>query len=95
LYEFVIQCIMPDNEDRDIVHGIIYNELTLGSIREESRNEYERIISDLKENGAEGVILGCTEIPMLIGEEEGEELGVPLFDTTRIHAQAAVDLALL
>jgi len=94
LEKFGIECVIPDQGDRDIVHSIIYDELTLGVIRKESRDEYRRIISDLKENGAEGVILGCTEIPLLISEKDGDELGIPLFDTTRIHAHAAVEHAL-
>ena len=83
--------LTPDPVDREIVHRIIYEELVLGIVREESRREYLRIIEDLRRRGVQGVIEGCTEIGMLVGPEHTD---VPLFDTTRLHALAAVDAAL-
>ncbi|MGD9677356.1 MAG: aspartate/glutamate racemase family protein [Vulcanibacillus sp.] len=86
-----IEVIIPNDKDREIVHDIIYNELICGIISDESRNKYKKIIESLKEDGAEGVILGCTEIPLLIKQAD---CSIPLFDTTTIHATAAVELAL-
>ena len=83
--------LIPPKSDRDIVHGIIYQELVLGEIKESSRAEYLRIISDLQQRGAEGVIEGCTEIVMLVQQQHTD---VPLFDTTAIHAEEAVLMAL-
>ena len=82
---------MPDENDRRIVHEIIYKELVLGQIRPESRQAYRAIIARLIERGAQAVILGCTEIMLLVSDEDS---AVPLFDTTTIHALAAVDWAL-
>jgi len=89
--KFNLDVVIPADEDRETVHRIIYNELVLGIIREESRREYIRIIQDMQQQGAEGVILGCTEIGLLVGPEDSP---LPLFDTTRIHAEAAVEFAL-
>jgi len=86
-----LEVIVPADEDRAIVHEIIYKELCLGRIEAASRRQYQRIISGLAEQGAQAVILGCTEIGLLIGQQDTE---VPLFDTTRIHARRAVELAL-
>ncbi len=86
-----LEVLVPDPAGREIVHKIIYKELVLGIVREESRREYLRIIDGLRRRGAEGIIEGCTEIGMLIGPEHTD---VPLFDTTRIHALAAVEAAL-
>lgn len=83
--------LVPDAAGRETVHGIIYNELGQGKVREESRRAYVGIIEDLVRKGAEGVILGCTEIPMLI---KAKDSPVPVFDTTALHAAAAVDFAL-
>lgn len=83
--------LIPGMEDRQIVHRVIYDELVLGIQNDESREEYLRIIADLRDRGAEGVIEGCTEIVMLV---EQEHTDVPLFDTTAIHARKAVELAL-
>ena len=83
--------LIPPKSDRDIVHGIIYQELVLGEIKESSRAEYLRIISDLQQRGAEGVIEGCTEIVILVQQQHTD---VPLFDTTAIHAEEAVLMAL-
>ncbi len=75
----------------DPVHDIIYDELVVGQIKEKSRVFFIEIIQKLKTRGAEGIILGCTEISLLVGEEDSR---VPLFDTTLIHAVAAVEYAL-
>jgi len=82
-----IEVVIPNDKDRDIVHKIIYNELCLGNIKDVSKNEYIRIINDLVRNGVEGIILGCTEIPLLIKQND---VSVPIFDTTTIHAKNAV-----
>jgi aspartate racemase len=87
-----VETIIPCKEDREIVHNIIYNELIKGNIREESRKEYVRIIKRLEGQGAQGVILGCTEIPLLIRQQD---VSIPIFDTTLIHSMAAVEFALL
>ncbi len=86
-----IKVIVPDSGDRDIIHGIIYQELIKGIISEESRDRFKVIINRLREQGAEGVILGCTEIPLLIREGD---VDIPIFDTTKIHAYKAVDFAI-
>lgn len=88
---FGIDVIIPDADDRTIVHDIVYNELVLGTINEVSRRHYIAIIEKLVKSGAEGVILGCTEIGLLI---EQQHCSVPIFDTTRLHAEAAVTFAL-
>lgn len=85
-----IDVITPDEEDRKIVHDVIYNELCLGKIMEPSKKEYIRIIEQIAANGAEAVILGCTEITLLVGPDD---TNVPLLDTTAIHAQKAVEKA--
>jgi len=86
-----IQVVIPDVEDRAIVNEIIFSELCVGIIAEKSRREYQRIIKKMIESGAEGIILGCTEIPLLIKEEDVQ---VQIFDTTYIHAVKAVEKAL-
>ncbi|GAA0375720.1 aspartate/glutamate racemase family protein [Bacillus horti] len=86
-----INILIPDKEDRDTVHRVIYEELCLGVINQDSKAEYKKIIESLRKRGAEGVILGCTEITLLIKDED---VSLPLFDTTRIHAQDAVDFML-
>lgn len=86
-----LSVVVPGAQDRQIVHRVIYEELCQGKILAESRREYLRIISELSAEGAEGVILGCTEIGLLVGQED---TGVPLFDTARIHAEKAVEYAL-
>jgi len=88
---FDIEAIVPDAPDRRRVHEIIFDELCRGIVRESSRAEYLRIVDTLAERGAEGIILGCTEIGMLIGAKDTD---VPLFDTTYLHAAAAVNRAL-
>jgi aspartate racemase len=91
LVEHGLSVLTPVMEDRKIVHRVIYDELVLGIINEESREAYLRIIGDLRNRGAEGVIEGCTEIVILVQQEHTD---VPLFDTTAIHARKAVELAL-
>jgi aspartate racemase len=86
-----LDVLVPDESDRRIVHEIIYKELVLGQVRPESRQAYREIIARLIERGAQCVILGCTEIMLLVKDEDS---AVPLFDTTTIHAIAAVDHAL-
>ena len=89
--KFGLKTLIPDEPDRNLVHKVIYDELCLGRIEDASRDEYLRIVNTLQKKGAEGVILGCTEIALLVEQRHTE---VPLFDTTRIHAMKAVDLAL-
>ena len=89
--DFGIETFVPDVADRETVHRIIYNELVHGEVKPESKLEYLTIIERAIQQGAEGVVLGCTEIPLLIKSEDVE---VPVFDTTRIHAEMAVGHAL-
>lgn len=83
--------LVPSEADRSIVHRVIYEELCLGEVRRESREDYLRIITGLARDGADGVILGCTEIELLVSQEDCH---VPLLPTTRLHAEAAVRLML-
>ncbi len=89
--KFGLKVIIPEQEDRKLVHRVIYNELCLGKIKEDSKKSYLRIIEKLEEQGAEAIILGCTEIALLVGKEKTR---VPLLDTARIHAEKAVEFAL-
>lgn len=89
--KFAIETIIPNENDREKVHSIIYNELVKGEIKDESREIYLEIIEKLIANGAEGIILGCTEIPLLVSNENTDAV---LFDTTTIHAEKAVEFAL-
>lgn len=86
-----IEVVIPDEPDIGIVNDIIFHELCLGKLRDESRRQFQRIIGSLKGKGAEGVILGCTEIGMLIQQSDSS---LPVFDTTLIHAKRAAELAL-
>ncbi len=86
-----IEAVIPSEADREIVHRIIFEELVRGVFKDESRKEYVRIIEALQDMGAQGAILGCTEIPLLL---KAEDCSLPLFDTTSIHALAAVEAAL-
>jgi aspartate racemase len=86
-----LDVLVPGEPDRRIVHDVIYEELCVGVIADDSRTEYRRIIADLADRGAEGILLGCTEIDLLVGPQDSP---VPVFDTTRLHAHRAVDLAL-
>ncbi len=83
-----IESIIPELEDRNVIHEVIYTELAKGELNPESKEKYLDIINKLIEAGAEGIILGCTEIPLLI---EQSDVSVPIFDTTKIHAQAGFD----
>src|SRR5690606_7167019 len=86
-----LQVLVPEAPDRDIVHRVIYDELCLGVIKPESRAEYVRIMDGLAARGAQAIILGCTEISLLVGAKDS---GLPLFDTTSAHARAAAEEAL-
>jgi aspartate racemase len=86
-----LSVLIPDQADREAAHRIIYEELCHGEIRAVSRRAYQRMIGGLQARGAQAVILGCTEITLLIGPEDA---GLPVFDTTGLHAQAAVSFAL-
>ncbi|MEJ2162539.1 MAG: aspartate/glutamate racemase family protein [Robiginitalea sp.] len=89
--QYGIKTLIPEEEDRREVHRIIYQELVHGKIRDASREIFTKVIRALQQGGAEGVILGCTEIPLLISRED---VDLPVFDTTRIHAEQAVNWAL-
>ncbi|KNH11548.1 racemase [Vibrio lentus] len=89
--KFGIGVVIPDESDREQVHNIIYQELCRGEVKEESRDVYRQIIEKLSQQGAEAVILGCTEIALLIQQQHTD---VPLLDTTSVHTDAAVRLAL-
>jgi aspartate racemase len=91
LIELGLDVLIPDADDRAAVHRIIYDELVLGVVREDSRVAYRDVIGRLVDRGADGVILGCTEIELLIGKADSP---VPVFPTTRLHAEFAVDVAL-
>lgn len=86
-----LQVCVPDEKGREIVHRVIYEELCLGQIRTESRAQYRVVMQDLVAQGAQAIILGCTEITLLVGPEDAP---VPLFDTTLLHAQGAAAWAL-
>lgn len=91
LFENGIDVLIPNPDDIDIIDSIIFDELCHGIIKEESKNEYLRIVNGLYDNGAEGIILGCTEIGMLVKDED---IIIPVFDTALIHATAAAEKAL-
>lgn len=91
LAEQNIEVLVPGETDRKYVNNVIFQELCLGELKEASRQEFLRIIAGLAEQGAQGVILGCTEIGLLIRQEDTK---VPLFDTTRIHAESAASMAM-
>ena len=86
-----ISSVIPNEVDRKTIHNVIMEELSIGVVSNSSRNKYLEIIKKLSEKGAEGIILGCTEIPLLVKSDDSD---IPLFDTTTIHARAAVDHAL-
>jgi aspartate racemase len=86
-----LEVLVPEADDRAVVNQVIYAELCLGAVRAESRAQYRAIMARLAARGAEGIILGCTEITLLVSADDS---AVPLFDTTRLHALAAVDFAL-
>jgi aspartate racemase len=89
--KYAIETIIPSSEDRDIVHEIIYTELVQGKIIESSKNVFQKIIQKGIDEGAKGVILGCTEIPLLIKQNDSE---ISVFDTTAIHAESAAAFSL-
>ncbi len=89
--EICLQVIIPDEADRKIIHDVIFNKLVAGRFTDKSRDRFLEVIETMISRGAEGVILGCTEIPLLI---EQEHVNVPVFNTTRIHAEGAVMEAL-
>jgi aspartate racemase len=86
-----LRVLVPGPGARRIVHDVIYDELCLGVVDDRSRREYRRIMRDLAERGAEAILLGCTEIDLLVGPGDAP---VPVFDTTRLHAEKAVEMAL-
>ena len=86
-----LDVLIPNDEGRQLVHDVIYDELCIGKIHEESKREFSRIIDELVSHGAEGIILGCTEIGLLV---KPDDVHVTLFDTTAIHAAKAVEWAL-
>ena len=86
-----LEVVIPNDKDRQIIHDVIYTELCNGTINKQSKLEYIRIVNSLKEQGIEGVILGCTEIGLLVQECD---LGIATYDTALIHAMSAVDFAL-
>ncbi|MBP1964115.1 aspartate/glutamate racemase family protein [Paenibacillus aceris] len=88
---FGLDVIVPNEEERMVIHDIIYQELCLGIIKEESKQSYLKIINGLYQQGAEAIILGCTEITLLISQDD---CIIPVYDTTRLHAESAVDFAL-
>lgn len=88
---FDIEVIIPESEERDYIHQIIYQELISGILKDQSRQQFKKIIDNLRKKGAEAIILGCTEIPLLI---KAEDSSLPIFNTTELHAKKAVDFAL-
>jgi aspartate racemase len=89
--KFGLEVLVPDEDDMAVIHGMIYMELCKGEVKESSRRACLDIIRRLVARGAEGVILGCTELPLLV---KPGDMDIPLFNTTRLHAEAAVELAL-
>lgn len=88
--QFDIEVVIPSKEDREVVHNVIYTELAKGVITEESKEKYKEIIKKSEKEGVQAAILGCTEIPLLIQQQDCD---IPVIDTTRIHAEAAVQFA--
>lgn len=91
IHNYGLDVLVPNQEDRDVIHRVIYDELVQGRILDSSRSEYGRIMANLAEQGAQGIILGCTEIELLVSQADSP---LPLFPTTTIHALAAVEYAL-
>ena len=89
--KFGLRVLIPEEADRATVHRVIYNELVKGEIREESRQAFLSVIERLQGQGAQGIVLGCTEIPLLVRQSD---VAIPIFNTTQLHAEAAVDWAL-
>jgi aspartate racemase len=86
-----LNVLVPGAPDRALVHRVIYDELCVGVVEDRSRNAYRRIMRELVDRGAQAILLGCTEIDLLVGASDAP---VPVFDTTRLHAERAVDMAL-
>ena len=86
-----LDVLVPGEADRRLVHDVIYGELCVGVVDDRSREQYRRIMAELAGRGAQGILLGCTEIDLLVGADDAP---VPVFDTTRLHAERAVELAL-
>lgn len=86
-----LKVLVPEEEDRQVVHDVIFKELIKGDVFSISKHKYVEIIGKLEQLGAQGVVLGCTEIPMLV---QSEDVNIPIFDTTVIHATAALEYAL-
>jgi len=92
LAEYGIETVVPDLQEQEIINEVIYNELTFGEIKDSSRNKYLKIINDIaQKTGVQGLILGCTEIPLLIKQKHTD---LKVFDTTEIHAHSAVEYAI-
>lgn len=91
LQKYGIETIIPEKEDREAINSIIFDELCLGILKESSREIFKNIISRLQSKGAEGIVLGCTEIPLLVKQED---VSIPVFDTLTIHGVSAAGLAL-
>lgn len=91
LIERGIEVLIPEGDDIDLVNRVIFDELCLGVVKEDSRAEYLRVIESLQQRGAQGILLGCTELGLIVS---GEDVSLPLFDTTEIHAKKALELAL-
>jgi aspartate racemase len=89
--DYGLDVLIPDEEERKAIHAILYDELCLGAVKDASRQVFRTIIARLEGRGAQGIVLGCTEIPLIVKQKD---YGLPLFDTTDLHARAAVDLAL-
>jgi aspartate racemase len=86
-----IEVLIPEEGERQVVHDILYSELCLGEIKAKSKDKFKEIIQNLVDRGAQSVILGCTEIPLIVSQED---YNIPVYDTTALHAQAAVEYAL-
>ena len=86
-----LDVLVPDEQDRRLVHEVIYDELCVGVMKDSSRDQYRRIMAELSQRGAQGILLGCTEIDLLVSQADAP---VPVFDTTRVHVQKALDIAL-
>ena len=91
IQKYNLNILLPSSEERETIHQIIYEELCLGILNDTSRSQYLKIVERLRDRGAEGIILGCTEIGLLIQQKH---IAIPLFDTTEIHARTAVEYAL-
>jgi len=92
LIERGIEVLIPEGDDIDLVNRVIFDELCLGVVKEDSRGEYLRVIASLQQRGAQGILLGCTELGLIVSEQD---VTLPLFDTTEIHASKALSLALM